>query len=152
MLFFSPTKPAMTKKPVIIERIFNAPISTIWKAITDKKEMKKWYFDVSDFKPEIGFEFSFEGQNEGKVFVHLCKVVDVVEGKRLTHTWSYKGYPGLSFVTFELFEENKKTRLKLTHEGLETITANGPDFLRENFVQGWTAIIGTSLQQYLDKQ
>lgn len=141
----------MKTTPIIIERSFNAPIATVWKAISNKKEMKKWYFDVSDFKAEIGFEFTFEGRNEDRVYVHKCKVVDVVEGKKLTYTWSYKGYKGLSFVTFELFEEGKKTRLKLTHEGVETITVNGPDFAKDNFVQGWTAIIGDSLRKYLEE-
>jgi uncharacterized protein YndB with AHSA1/START domain len=141
----------MKKAPFTIERTYNAPIATVWKAITDKKEMRKWYFDVSDFKPELGFEFSFEGNNEDRVYIHLCKVVDVIEGKKISYSWSYKDYKGLSFVTFELFEEGKKTRLKLTHDGIETIAVNGPDFAKENFVQGWTHIVGTSLKDYLEK-
>jgi uncharacterized protein YndB with AHSA1/START domain len=151
MLFFYLKKQKMENETFVIERTFNAPVSKIWKAITDKKEMKKWYFDVSDFKPELGFEFQFEGRNEDRVYIHLCKVVDVVEGKKLSYSWRYKGYKGISFVTFELFEEGKKTRLKLTHEGIETIAVNGPDFAKNNFVQGWTAIIGTSLKEYLEK-
>jgi uncharacterized protein YndB with AHSA1/START domain len=54
----------MTNEPVIIERTFNAPAETVWKAITNKDQMRQWYFDVSDFKPETGFEFRFEGGNE----------------------------------------------------------------------------------------
>ena len=143
----------MTNTPFTIERIYNAPIATVWKAITDKKQMKKWYFDVSDFKPELGFEFSFEGTNKDTTitYVHLCKVVDVVEGKKIAYSWKYKGYTGISFVSFELFEEGKKTRLKLTHDGIESIAVNGPDFAKENFVQGWTHIVGTSLKEYLEK-
>jgi uncharacterized protein YndB with AHSA1/START domain len=151
MLLFYLTKQKMKTEPFVIERTYNASLPVVWKAITNKKEMKKWYFDVDDFKPQIGFEFSFEGRNEDRVYVHLCKVVDIIEGKKITYSWSYKGYKGISFVTFELFEEGKKTRLKLTHEGIESIAANGPDFAKNNFVQGWTAIIGTSLKEYLEK-
>ena len=35
----------ITTEPIVIERVFNASVSTIWKAITYKDEMKNWYFD-----------------------------------------------------------------------------------------------------------
>jgi uncharacterized protein YndB with AHSA1/START domain len=50
--------------PVIKKVLLNAPISKVWKTITDKDDMKKWYFDIAEFKPEVGFEFQFEGGNE----------------------------------------------------------------------------------------
>jgi hypothetical protein len=52
------------------------------------------------------------------------------------------------FVTFELFDEAGKTRLKLTHEGLETFPASNPDFAKESFTEGWTHIIGKSLKEF----
>jgi uncharacterized protein YndB with AHSA1/START domain len=139
----------MKNEPVSIERVFRAPVERVWKAISDKDEMKQWYFDVSDFKPVVGFEFQFNGGNEDRVYVHLCKVTEVVPGKKLKYSWQYKGYEGLSFVTFELFPEGDTTRLKLTHEGIETFPAL-PDFKKENFAEGWKSIIGTSLPSYLE--
>jgi uncharacterized protein YndB with AHSA1/START domain len=140
----------MKNEPFVIERLFNAPVSVIWKALTDKTEMKKWYFDVSDFKPQAGFEFTFNGGSEEKIYVHLCKVIEVVPEKKLSYSWRYTGYDGNSLLTFELFPEGNKTRLKLTHEGLETFPQVSPDFARSSFEAGWTYIIGTSLQKYLD--
>ncbi len=67
----------MTNEPFVIERTFNAPIAKVWKAITDKNEMKQWYFDIAEFKPEVGFEFSFSAGAEGKntcTFVRLQKL------------------------------------------------------------------------------
>jgi len=139
----------MNNEPFVIERIYGAPVEKVWKAISDKNEMRKWYFDVSDFKPEVGFEFQFEGNNEGRIYLHLCKVMEVVTGRRLRYSWTYKGYEGQSYVTFELFAEGNKTRLKLTHEGLETFP-DIPDFRKENFITGWTAIIGEVLPAYLE--
>lgn len=55
-------------------------------------------------------------------------------------------------MTFELFEEGDKTRLKLTHEGLETFPADKPDFARESFAAGWTQIVGSSLKEFVEKQ
>ena len=45
--------------------------------------------------------------------------------------------------------EGKKTKLKLTHAGLETFPKHDPNFAKESFVQGWTYITGTSLENYL---
>ena len=73
----------MKQEPFVIERTYNAPVSKVWKAISDKTQMKEWYFDVSDFKPRVGFEFQFTGENEGKIFVHLCKVVEVENEKKI---------------------------------------------------------------------
>jgi hypothetical protein len=50
-----------------------------------------------------------------------------------------------------LFGDGGKTRLKLTHEGLETFPKT-PSFARKNFVQGWTQIIGSSLKDFVEKQ
>lgn len=140
----------MKTAPFVIERTYNAPIEKVWKAITDKGQMKQWYFDIEKFEPEIGFEFQFEGSNEDKTYLHLCKITEVIVGKKLTYSWRYDGYEGISFVTFELFEESDKTRLKLTHEGLETFPTSTADFAKENFVAGWTEIIGSSLKEYVE--
>jgi len=142
----------MQAEPFVIEREFDAPVEVLWKAITDKNEMKQWYFDLKEFKAEPGFEFSFTGGKEDRQYLHLCRVTDVIPLKKLSYTWKYDGYPGESKVVFELFPEGKKTRLKLTHLGLETFTADNPDFAKENFVQGWTDIIGTSLMKYITKK
>lgn len=136
--------------PFVIERVYNAPIEKVWSAITNVNEMKKWYFDVPMFKPEVGNLFSFSGgPDEGKQYLHLCEVKEIVEGQKISYTWRYDGYEGNSLVTFELFKEGTKTRLKLTHDGLDTFPATNPDLARKNFEMGWTEIIGNSLSNYL---
>ena len=141
----------MSNEPFVIERTYNAPIEKVWKAITDKDQMKQWYFDIAEFKPEVGCEFQFEAKNEGRTFLHLCKITDVVDGSKIRYSWRYDAEPGNSFVTFELFKEGDGTRLRLTHEGLETFPSDKPDFAKENFVAGWTHIIGTSLKTFVEK-
>lgn len=138
-------------EPFVIERTYNAPVTKIWKALTDKDEMKKWYFDLSAFKPEVGFEFQFTGGTEEKQYLHVCKITEIIPNRKLTYSWRYDGYEGISFVTFELLDEGDKTRLRLTHTGLETFPADNPDFAKKNFTEGWTYITGTSLKEYLEK-
>lgn len=141
----------MKNEPFVIERVLNAPVERVWKAITNADDMKQWYFDIPGFKPEVGFEFTFIGKNKDRTFVHLCTVTEVVPNQKLTHSWRYEGYDGNSFVTFELIPEGEQTRLKLIHEGLETFPPIA-DFAKTNFEAGWTYIIGTSIKNYLEKE
>jgi uncharacterized protein YndB with AHSA1/START domain len=69
-------------------------------------------------------------------------------GRKLVHTWRYEGYEGDSQVTFELFEEGNKTRLKLTHEGLDSFP-NIPAVAKSNLMQGWTQLLGSSLKEFV---
>jgi uncharacterized protein YndB with AHSA1/START domain len=138
-------------EPVVKEIIVNASASKVWKAITDKNEMKKWYFDLEEFKPEVGFEFRFMGgPDKENQYLHICEITEVVTNKKLTYSWRYDSYPGKSFVTFELIEEGNDTRVKLTHTELETFGTENPHFAKENFIAGWEAIIGTSLKNYFE--
>lgn len=140
----------MKNEPFIIERELNAPIEKVWNAITDSNAMKQWYFDFKEFKPEVGFEFQFYGGTEDNQYLHLCRITEVVPGTKLAYSWRYDGYEGNSIVTFELFSEGNKTKIRLTHEGLDSFPAM-PDFARENFAMGWTQIIGRSLKDYVEK-
>jgi uncharacterized protein YndB with AHSA1/START domain len=135
---------------VVIERTFNAPVARVWKALTDVDQMRIWYFDLKKFKPEVGFEFAFVVEHEGNRYDHRCRVTEVIPQKKIAYTWRYEGHEGVSLVTFELFAEGEKTRLKLTHEGLENFPKTAA-FARENFEKGWTEIIGSSLKQFVEK-
>lgn len=139
----------MNKVNVLKEIILNSKVSKVWKALTDREEMQKWYFDIKEFKPEVGFEFNFTAGDDKRTFLHICKITKIVPQQMISYTWRYDGYEGESVVTFELFPEGEKTRLKLTHTGIETF--KGPDFAKENFEHGWNHIIGTSLKEYFEK-
>lgn len=137
--------------PVVVERSFGAPVERVWKAITSRDEMKQWYFDLKEFRAEVGFQFAFDVEHEGVVYAHRCKVMEVVPFKKIAYTWCYEGYEGDSLVSWELFAEGQKTRLKLTHTGLDTFPKI-PAFAPKNFVQGWTSIIGTSLMKFVETE
>jgi uncharacterized protein YndB with AHSA1/START domain len=141
----------MSNQPLVIERLLNAPVERVWEAITDKEQMKQWYFDIAEFELRIGFEFEFTGNGpEGECYVHRCKITEVVPKKKLQHSWRYEGFEGNSFVTWELFAEGDQTRVKLTHEGLETFPAL-PQFARTNFEGGWTYLVGTSIKNFTEQ-
>ncbi|WP_313029045.1 SRPBCC domain-containing protein [Soonwooa sp.] len=47
------------KTKVEKEIIINAPIDKVWKALTNKDDMKHWYFDIPDFNLEKAAVFNF---------------------------------------------------------------------------------------------
>ena len=136
---------------VVIERTFDAPVTKVWNALTDVDQMRQWYFDLKEFKPEVGFEFEFVVEHEGMTYHHLCRVTEVVPQKKIAYTWRYKDAPGNSLVTIDLFAEGDKTRLKLTHTGIETFPKT-PAYARKNFEAGWTQIIGSELKQFVERK
>ncbi|HEV8507163.1 MAG TPA: SRPBCC family protein [Chitinophagaceae bacterium] len=140
-------------RPVTIKRIFNAPVENVWKAITDINQMRVWYFpQLENFKPEKGFETQFNVHHEGKDFMHLWKVKEVMPLKKISIEWKYAGYPGSSLVSFELFPEGNRTRLVLTHEGVESfMPAKYPELAKKNFIEGWTAFMDKELKEFLEK-
>lgn len=140
----------MSAQPLVKEVVINAPVEKVWKAITDHNEMKNWYFDIPDFKPEVGFKFHFYGEDQGVKFLHLCEVKEVIPNKKLSYSWTYEVYPGESLVTFELQPDGIKTKLTLTHEGLETFPADNKSFARTSFELGWNEIIGKNLKNYVE--
>ena len=140
-----------TAEAVVMERTLAAPVARVWQALTDVDQMRQWYFDLKEFRPEVGFEFDFVVEHEGNSYRHLCKITEVIPQKKIAYTWRYKGEPGDSLVTFELFGEGEKTRLKLTHEGIESFPKT-PAYARKNFEAGWNTIIGTELKQFVEKK
>jgi uncharacterized protein YndB with AHSA1/START domain len=136
---------------IVMERTFNAPDGKVWQALTDVDQMRQCYFDLKEFRPEVGFEFEFVVEHEGNSYHHLCKVTEVIPQKKIAYTWRYKGESGNSLVTFELFGEGEKTRLRLTHEGIESFPKT-PAYARKNFEAGWTAIIGSELKRFVEEE
>jgi uncharacterized protein YndB with AHSA1/START domain len=135
---------------VVVERTFNAPAARVWKALTDANQMQEWFFDLKEFKAEVGFEFAFVVEHEGNTYDHRCKITEVIPQKKIAYTWRYEGHEGNSLVMIELFPKGDTTRLKLTHTGLATFPKT-PAFARENFEKGWTQIIGSELKQFVEK-
>jgi uncharacterized protein YndB with AHSA1/START domain len=138
--------------PLVKEVSIKASAQSVWQAITDKDQMKEWYFDLAAFRPEVGFRFEFPSNCEGENFYHICEVTEVIPGKRISYTWEYKDTPGTSTVTFELFEEAGGTKLVLTHAGIETFPQDDAVFGKNSFSSGWEDMICNALPAYIEQK
>lgn len=141
----------METKPLVVERTFNAPIQRVWAAITDNHQMKEWYFDLEHFKAEKGFKFQFTGGDEHVQYLHECEVLEAEPPHKLSYSWSYPAHQGYSVLTWELFEESEqRTRLRLTHEGLESFPQDNPNFRVESFTGGWNYFVNEALPAFIE--
>ena len=108
--------------PITVQYKINAPVEKIWKALTDKTEMKLWYFDIPDFEPEVEKQFNFYEPGGENKFHHQCVIIEIVPFQKLKHTWSYPDFSDQkTMVTWELLPEDDATVVKLTHEGIEKL-------------------------------
>ncbi len=133
-----------------MEQTYPASIGKVWKAITESRQMREWFFEnIDSFESEIGFETQFDVISNGKNYRHIWKVTEVEEEKKLSYSWRYGGYPGNSKGIWQLTTEDDRTHLKLTHEGTESFPQDNPDFSRENCSESWISLIRKRLREFL---
>jgi uncharacterized protein YndB with AHSA1/START domain len=89
--------------------------------------------------------------NEGRDFLHVWRVTEVVPQEKLVYNWKYENYPGDSFVVFELTAHGDKTKLKLTTDVQEDFPDDIPEFRRESGLAGWEYFIQKSLREFLEE-
>lgn len=140
----------MNHSPIIKEVTLRATVEQVWSALTQADKMRRWYFDIPEFQPEVGFCFEFWGETEDKKYLHKCEIKDVILFQKLSYSWRYEGLSGESLVTFEITPLSGQVLLRLTHDGIESFPSENPDLHKENFDGGWEAIIKDSLRNYVD--
>ncbi len=141
----------MANNDVLIDITLQAPRHKVWQAISDKDEMKKWYFDLPEFIPAIGYAFSFSsGPSEQEQYLHLCEVTESIPEQELAYSWRYDGFEGVSYVRFQLSESNGATNLRFSHTGVGSFPKDEANLAAENFKMGWEAIIANSLKEFVE--
>ena len=137
-------------KPLIMEFDYSVPKTDVWEAMTNPEKMRIWYFpQLEEFEPKVGYEFKFEDRNDE--YRKKWVVTKIDKPDIFAHNWSYKGYPGESEVTFELFSTDNGTKIRVTHTGLQSFP-DDPHFKRERFEWGWNNLLGKNLKNLLEKK
>lgn len=140
------------QESLIIERIYDAPVEKVWKALTEIEQMKQWYFPMlKNFEPKVGFKTEFIVHHNNNDYPHIWNVTEAVPMKKIAYHWRYGGYPGDSIVSFELEPDGDKTKLTFTHLFLESFEPEKyPDMSRDSFNKGWTHFTA-ALKSYVEK-
>jgi uncharacterized protein YndB with AHSA1/START domain len=137
-------------EPMVVGQTLDASCDAVWRAITEIDQMRQWYFDnIPTFEAKVGFRTQFDVQCGGRTFPHIWTVTEVVPQERIVYRWQYGGYPGDSVVSFELFEQDNGTRLRLTHQVQESSPDDIPEFTRASGLAGSTYFIQQRLPHYL---
>ena len=141
------------QKDVVIHRVFDLPISKVWRALTVAEEFKKWWGPEGYSCPSSSLEARVGGKYlncmrspDGKDTWSTGTVKELVPEKKLVVTDSFadeKGniinaseigmpgkWPDESLITFELQEADGATKLHLRHEGI-------PPEMHDDCVEGW---------------
>lgn len=139
-----------TEAPVIVEESFTVSKEVLWQYITELHHMKQWFFEaIPDFRAEEGFRTKFIIQVEDRIYPHLWRIDKVIPLQNITYDWSYENYEGRSFVSFEIFEMDSKTKLKVTTKVVEDFSSKIPEFKRESCFEGWNYFIKNRLKSYI---
>jgi len=142
----------MRQQTIHIERTYPIALADLWQAITNKDNMKEWFFEIPNFTMEIGGEFEFYRHNKREDSLHHCQVLDVIPNELFKFTWRHpKQSKGTSIITWRLIPRGGATTLHLTHEGLENFHDAGEQFSQLRFENGWNYLLGESLNKYVDK-
>ena len=126
-----------------LERMLDAPVDTVWRYLTEAELRSQWFMGGTDARADGEFELLNDHDNLSDDDVPYPADYAPYKGR----TWSEKvmrfeppkllattfqgGKNGT--VTYELFPEGDRTRLVLTHSGIESPTG------AQDFGAGWNS-------------
>jgi uncharacterized protein YndB with AHSA1/START domain len=119
------------ERQVVMERVFDAPRETVWKAMTDPDSIKQWWgpryltttIDKMDVKPGGVWRF-IHHDPEGREYAFNGTYREIVPPERLSLTFEFEGVPGhIILQTLILDEQEGKTKLTsiADYEGIEDL-------------------------------
>ena len=138
---------------IVINRVFNLPISVVWLAWTDAEYFKKWWGPRGFTCPSSKMEAKVGGKYlscmrgpDGKEYWSTGVVKELIPERKLVVTDSFSddkgnikpaseyGMPGdwpkELLITVYLEEADGATKMKLKHQGI-------PGEMREDCIKGW---------------
>src|SRR5574341_1058687 len=109
-----PSKP----RKMIQRYIYQAEPETVFRALTDPKELTKWFLQDAKVQLKKGGQMRFAWSPKDK---HENKILELVPNKKLRITWPTMGWGGApkvkTHVTFSLTPRGKYTLLQIEHRG-----------------------------------
>lgn len=137
--------------PIKLEKELHVSSARLWEVLTNNDILKNWYFDFKgNFKTEVGHVFEWYAGSPEKQWLHRAEILEVIEGKKLVHSWMFPGYSGEAKLTWEIVSLIPETSLlKLEFDFVEPFDFNKEALRRKNFVQGWKQFMFIALPAFL---
>lgn len=146
-------KPLLSYPPIRVKQLFDCSPKEVWKAISEESALRQWFFPVENYKLQEGEEFSFWSGEDPSLTYHKCRFLFIEEQSTIEYSWELPNESkGMSIVRWELEEEDGKTLLTFTHNGIAQLSDSKFRLDYEYFAKEWSYIIMTSLTEYLYKQ
>jgi uncharacterized protein YndB with AHSA1/START domain len=116
----------------------DATPESAFHAISDERELQKWWVDVPKLEKSVGGAILFRFLKENspileKDFVIEGEILEIIPNQKFSYTWKPvddPNYPNTT-VTWIIESINNKTKVTVLHSGLE----NTKDFSHLN--EGW---------------
>lgn len=109
------------KRDLKFSRVYPHPPELVWMALTNRDALGEWLMS-NDFEPEIGHRFQFHTEPApGFDGIVNCEVLAVDEPRHLSYSW--KGGPINTILTFTLEKVPEGTRLTMEQRGFEGLKA-----------------------------
>ncbi len=134
---------------VIKETLIHAPVSKVWKALTEKEQIAKWLMPSDDFELKVGTSFNMLGKSKGVEYPHICTITEIVPEKKLSYTWAVKDKLSDTLVTYDLEDLGDNTKLTLTHSGWDKVTLSADGATRDDYNNGWEQVL-PGLKKYIE--
>ena len=138
---------------IVIHRVFDLPISKVWRALTEPEQFKKWWGPKDFTCPSSKMEAKAGGKYlncmrgpDGKEYWSTGVVKEFIPEEKLVITDSFSdekgniksasenGFPGdwpkELLITFDLEEADGATKMRLRHEGI-------PEEMHDECIKGW---------------
>lgn len=146
------TKPVERIAPdaIRLERLLDAPAEKVWRYLTETPLRQQWFMGGTDARADCEFELLNDHDNLSDEDVPYPESYAPYKGQawservlrfdppRLLETTFQGGKNGV--VTYELHADGERTRLVLTHRGIESGTG------AQDFGSGWNSHL-TVLQE-----
>jgi len=134
---------------LVKEKTFPHSIDNIWNAISEGSEISKWFIHA-DFKPEVGYNYTFTATEE-----HGCTVVKgtVLEASPYTlkYTWMVGDSPIETTVLWTLENQGDQTKLIIEHSGISKFEGETAVEMFGHFSKGWEACL-SGLTNYFNHE
>jgi uncharacterized protein YndB with AHSA1/START domain len=138
----------MTNRTIELTRTIDAPVPTVYRALTDAGELARWWTSSAESDARTGgsFSYRFEFDDASRNHTYTGAYHEVVPNERVSYPW--QGALGQTRVDVSLLPAGDGTELTLVHSGWGT--GEEWDAAVQLHEQGWGFFLD-NLKSYLER-